>query len=55
MYFPPGYDADQAIELGELICQAYGQFEAFENERAWQLTGGYAFEKGTELPLVREE
>jgi predicted lipase len=42
MYFPAGYHADRAIELGELICQAYTQFEAFENERAWELTGGYS-------------
>jgi len=52
MYFPAGFDTDQAIELGELICQAYDQFEAFENDRAWKLTGGYALKERIELPLV---
>ena len=51
MYFPAGYDSDRAIELGELICQAYAQFEAFENERAWELTGGLFPEDRADLPL----
>jgi predicted lipase len=50
MYFPAGYDADQAIELGELICQAYAQFEASENERAWELTGGYSLKRVLTYP-----
>ena len=50
MYFPAGFDTDQAIELGELICQAYDQFEAFENDRAWKLTGGYALKRELSYP-----
>ena len=42
MYFPRGFDRDLSIELGELVCQAYDQFEAFENERTWKLAGGYS-------------
>jgi triacylglycerol lipase len=42
MYFPKGFDAGLAIELGELIQQAYDQFEAFENEEDWKLNGNYS-------------
>ena len=30
MYFPRGFDAELAVELGGLIQQAYAQFQAFE-------------------------
>ena len=46
MYFPPGFDLERAIELAELVIQAYAQFDAFGREAPWKLTGGYA--------LVRE-
>jgi len=46
MYFPRGFDREMAMELGELVVQAYGQFEAFEDERPWQLPARYS--------LVRE-
>ena len=42
MYFPKRFDVGLAIELGELIRQAYGQFEAFENEEDWELKGNYS-------------
>lgn len=42
MYFPKGFDAELAIELGELIQQAYAQFEAFENDGDWKLGGNYS-------------
>jgi triacylglycerol lipase len=29
------------MELGELIQQAYAQYDAFEKEEPWQLSGGY--------------
>lgn len=42
MYFPRGFDVGLAIELGELIQQAYDQFEAFENDEDWKLHGSYS-------------
>jgi triacylglycerol lipase len=42
MYFPKGFDVERAIQLGELINQAYAQFESFENDRQWRLSGGYS-------------
>jgi hypothetical protein len=46
MYFPRGFDREMAMELGALVVQAYGQFDAFEDERPWQLPAQYG--------LVRE-
>ena len=46
MYFPPGFNIALSVELAELIQGAYAQFEAFENDAPWTLTGKYA--------LVRE-
>jgi len=45
MYFPIGFDIDRAIELGELVDQAYAQFEAFQNEKSWNLPGDYDLKK----------
>ena len=42
MYFPKKFDGRRAVQLGELINQAYAQFDAFENEKQWQLTDGYS-------------
>jgi predicted lipase len=42
MYTPTGFDGRLSMELGELICQAYEQFDAFEQERAWELSGDYS-------------
>ncbi len=42
MYFPKGFNPVLSIELGELINQAYAQFEAFESERPWNLGGKYS-------------
>jgi predicted lipase len=39
MYFPKQFDPDLSIELGGLIRQAYAQFDAFENEEDWSLSG----------------
>jgi triacylglycerol lipase len=41
MYLPIGFSIDVAIELGELIQQAYAQFEAFEKETDWKLPAKY--------------
>jgi triacylglycerol lipase len=42
MYFPKGFNAELSIELGELVNQAYAQFEAFENQRPWNPGGEYS-------------
>ena len=41
MYFPNGFSSQRAIQLAELVTQAYGQFEAFQQNREWALSGGY--------------
>jgi triacylglycerol lipase len=51
MYFPGGFDVNRAVELGELVDQAYAQFEAFRKEEAWELPGDYSLKK--ELKYVR--
>jgi triacylglycerol lipase len=45
MYFPEGFDIDRAIELGELVCQAYTQFEAFKKGKPWKPPSDYALKK----------
>ncbi len=42
MYFPRGFDRDRAIELGELVQQAYRQLEAFQNDEVWSIADGYS-------------
>jgi triacylglycerol lipase len=43
MYFPPRFKPGLAIELGELVTQAYDQHEAFKRDKPWELSGGYSF------------
>jgi triacylglycerol lipase len=45
MYFPKGFRRELAITLGDLIQQAYAQFEAFENQKAWTLSGNYVLKR----------
>jgi hypothetical protein len=42
MYFPNGFNKALSIELGELIEQAYSQFDAFENKMPWKLPVEYS-------------
>jgi hypothetical protein len=42
VYYPKGFDRDRAIQLAELVEQAYGQLEAFKNNEAWSLRDGYS-------------
>ena len=42
MYFPKGFDIDRAIELGDLVMQAYAQFEAFKKGKLWKLSNDYS-------------
>jgi triacylglycerol lipase len=42
MYFPRGFDREMAMELGQLVVQAYGQFEAFEDGQPWKLPAPYS-------------
>ena len=54
MYFPKKFDLNRAIEVGELILQAYDQFEAYKKGKAWKLENGYSlvtelcYREGTE-------
>jgi triacylglycerol lipase len=41
MYFPKGFNKKLAIELGELVIQAYEQFDKFENGEEWRLSKPY--------------
>lgn len=41
MYFPPRFDRDLALELGDLVVQAYAQHEAHQAGREWSPNGGY--------------
>jgi triacylglycerol lipase len=45
MYFPNGFDRERAIELGELVDQAYTQFEAFLIGKPWKLPDSYTLIK----------
>ncbi len=42
MYFPKGFNPELSIELGELVNQAYAQFEAFRNQRPWKPGAAYS-------------
>jgi hypothetical protein len=50
MYFPPGFEIERAIELAELVTQAYAQFDAFRKEAPWNLAGEYSLV--TELTYI---
>lgn len=41
MYYPQGFDRKRAIELADLVDQAYTQVNAFLAEEAWRIEGGY--------------
>jgi triacylglycerol lipase len=41
MYYPPGFDAKKGIELGNLVKQAYQQFDSYKNGQDWKLKGDY--------------
>ncbi len=41
MYFPRGFDLKRATELGELVDQAYIQFEAFKLGKPWTPPSDY--------------
>jgi triacylglycerol lipase len=51
MYFPKQFNVPRAIELGQLVDQAYAQFESFKNGTPWKLTNGYLMKQ--ELHLER--
>ncbi|MGC1378848.1 MAG: lipase family protein [Anaerolineales bacterium] len=40
MYYPPDFDSKRAIELGELVQQAYEQHNEYK-KKPWQLKGPY--------------
>lgn len=42
MYFPRGFDLDRSMETGNLVVQAYDQYEASKKSSAWKLTKGYS-------------
>ncbi len=41
MYFPKEFKIDRALQLGNLIGQAYLQFEAYKNDSLWHLPPEY--------------
>lgn len=41
MYFPKNFKLNDSVEIGELVAQAYSQYECFENETKWNLHGNY--------------
>jgi triacylglycerol lipase len=41
MYFPRGFNLSLSLELGDLILQAYQQYEAYEKGLDWRPAGGY--------------
>jgi len=40
--YPPGFDPRRAVQLAELVAQAYQQFDAFRQNRAWAIGGEYS-------------
>jgi triacylglycerol lipase len=54
MYFPKGFDGRLALELGELVNRAYGQFAAFEEEGPWSLPEGYVLRGVLDYSLKAE-
>ena len=50
MYFPKGFSRPKAVQLADLVIQAYEQLAAFQNDRPWNLRGPYALI--TELRLA---
>ncbi len=50
MYFPEGFDVEWAIELGELVDQAYNQLEAFRKGESWKPPNDYSLKKELKYP-----
>jgi triacylglycerol lipase len=44
MYLPKGFNKARSIELAELICQAYAQFDLFEVGKPWKLPSKYTLQ-----------
>ncbi len=42
MYYPSGFDRDKAIELAELVADAYRQLAAFQQNKTWALPEKYS-------------
>jgi triacylglycerol lipase len=55
MYFPKGFDVDRAIELGELVDQAYTQFRRFQKGEPWKPSGDYELGKELNYPGSAEK
>jgi hypothetical protein len=45
MYFPKGFVIDRAIELGELVDQAYAQYAASRSGEPWIPPGGNSLDQ----------
>lgn len=41
MNYPPGFDVKRGIELGNLVKQAYQQFDCYKNGKEWKLPADY--------------
>lgn len=46
MYYPGGFDRSRAVQLAELVKQAYDQLEAFKKNAEWRLQGDYSLITG---------
>ncbi|MGA2508384.1 MAG: lipase family protein [Chitinispirillaceae bacterium] len=46
MYYPAGFDRSRAVQLAELVKQAYDQLEAFKKNEEWGLRGDYSLMTG---------
>lgn len=55
MDFPRKFDIDWAIELGELVDQAYLQFEAYQHGGAWKLSENYTLITELNYPRPTEK
>lgn len=52
MYYPPNFDSKKAIELGNLVIQAYRQFEFYTNPEAYVKKYGKPWKLPAEYTLV---
>jgi triacylglycerol lipase len=41
MYYPPTFDSKKALELGNLVVQAYKQFQFFKSGQEWKILQDY--------------
>ena len=53
MYFPRGFDHRKALQLADLVGQAYTQLDAFKAGRPWALRGGYTLVAELRYPWRR--